>query len=578
MSEERHGHAPGTSLEARVEQETITALAGLRRRGATVRAIGAALGLDAARLAQGEARDRLEVTAHLPVAQLEALGAGEAVRAWFATLGEDLALDLALAGLDASAAPVTATLRAGSDAAATLATFRAAAAAVAATQGADVSVEARLAVGKSLALVAARAVRERQPGGGAAPLITVYYSAAAWQRLLVPGNLPLWERHGQASKDERARVILCDTPGYLAGVALEVVGAAGDEPPRWLAVSRAAWRQFTARADEYRRLCADENHWSMPPLSLTPDHLRVEARAAGLEATARRLAGLRAALAAAYLASATHGTFEDGLTLRFAGPRPATCALSPEAAGADGAEAEEAGEGALARLAAWAYAHGSPDKLAMARECLARELPAGSVVSLAALERAALPALAAAQANFTLYLRGRTEQYFTLRQAAQEAVAGYAEAVRKSVGDLTSDVVENVYRTAGLAVAIFIAWLIQPAASLWVLRLGALLYTVYVALVLWLVVRARHDRYTREGEGLRQRLAGMPELTEGERKGIRAAAAGDDAYFQTYYRRARWAYRALLALGLVALVVFSTPLARPITLTPPTATPTHSTR
>ena len=75
-------------------------------------------------------------------------------------------------------------------------------------------------------------------------------------------------------------------------------------------------------------------------------------------------------------------------------------------------------DGALARLMTWAYQHASADKLAIARESLAHELPPGIEVSLASVEQAAIEALEAAKANFALYLHGNTAQYFQLRQQA----------------------------------------------------------------------------------------------------------------------------------------------------------------
>jgi hypothetical protein len=215
----------------------------------------------------------------------------------------------------------------------------------------------------------------------------------------------------------------------------------------------------------------------------------------------------------------------------------------------------------MARLAHWAFAHGSPDKLAIARECLARELPPGGTLTLAALEEAAAPALEAAKANFALYLRGKTEQYFTLRQSAHDAVAAYAEGVRKTVAELTGDAVESAYRTAGLAVGLFIAWLIQPAISLWALRLGLLLFCLYLGCLVLLPLRARQERYQLERRALHERLAAMPELTTTERARLRATAEADDAYFARYSRWVGWLYLALLLVGALALLCLCPPLA-----------------
>jgi hypothetical protein len=289
---------------------------------------------------------------------------------------------------------------------------------------------------------------------------------------------------------------------------------------------------------------------------LPPEHLRVAVRAPGLEEAAARLAGLRARLAAAYLAGTVAGSWQAGFTLRFAGPRPATCALTT-----DEAPGDDAGGSALARLAAWAYRDASSEKLLIVRECLARELPAGGTITLTALGDAAGPALEAAKANLVLYVRRNIERYFTARQAAQDAVAAYAETVRKAVGDLTGDVVDNLYRTVGVLAGVLVAGLLQPALSLGVMRAAALLYALYVAFVLGIAVRARRDRYRLERRALAARLAALSELTEAERARLGVPASEADAYFHTYFRLAVGVYVVLGLLALVFFVLLWTPLA-----------------
>ena len=126
-------------------------------------------------------------------------------------------------------------------------------------------------------------------------------------------------------------MLLCDTPGYLAGATLECVGAASPALPDWLAVSPTAFRQFVVREAAVRRLLAEETGWPDAPHILTAEMLRLVARAPGLETTAARLVALRTALAATALATVVQGTMADGLTLRFAGVRPATCVLAASA-------------------------------------------------------------------------------------------------------------------------------------------------------------------------------------------------------------------------------------------------------
>jgi hypothetical protein len=514
--------------------------------------VGMALNVVPARLAEGEALERLEVVVRLAVAQLAECDGARAQR-WFAALADDLAVDLRLDGLDPDMPAVAASLRAGADPASALGMFQAAARSALEAQGDAISVEARLSVGKSHALALARDIVAQRSTVAAPAMIAVFYSAAAWDHLISLASVPYLEQSGLLRADSRSYVVLCDVRGYLAGAALECVGMASSAVPDWLPMSAATFRQFVTREEASRRLLAEEGGWPNAPQVLTAEMLHMVARAPGLEATAARLALLRAEMAATALASVVQGSLSDGLALRFAGVRPATCTLAATAG--DTLATTGAGE-ALVRLAHWATRRGTVETLIIARECLARELPPGRAVSLAEVARAAVDALEAAKANFTLFVRGQTDRYFAARQSAQNAVADYAETVRKAVGDLTSDVVDNVYRTVGLLAAVVIAGLIQPAISPLLALLASVLYSGYIAFVIAFLLHARDDHFALEQKALTARLSEMTELTATERQRIREPATATDAYYRRYMARTRGIYVVLLALGAATALAF----------------------
>jgi hypothetical protein len=162
--------------------------------------------------------------------------------------------------------------------------------------------------------------------------------------------------------------------------------------------------------------------------------------------------------------------------------------------------------------------------------------------------------------NLALYLRGRSLAYFQARQQAEDAVSAYTLGVRKGVSDLTTDVVNNVYATVGLLVGVVIAGLIQPRDSLPVQRLGAALYTAYVAFVLCFLLRARWQRYRLERAEVAGRLAAMEELSETERSRLRAQAGAADTHFEAYFALSRRIYIALACLGALYFLLLLTPL------------------
>ncbi|MGH2505510.1 MAG: hypothetical protein ACRDID_23610 [Ktedonobacterales bacterium] len=569
----------------------------LRALGEAAQTAGAALGLTASELAASEAFDRAERFIPLAVEQAAALDLA-AVGGWFAALGVDLELDLTLEGLDSSFEPVSADLRAGDDPAGTLARFQQAAQDVAATQGDSVSVGARLRIGKAQAQRLARqalAARRAALGeGAAAPEVAlVFYSAAACERLLTLHAAPEWERRGLGGAEARLCVTLCDAAGYLAGPALEVIGVASassaslaaadgavkDAGGEWLPMSRAAWRRFAERAVTERRLRAAESAWSGVSLTLTPDHLRVAPRGlggasaqggqdgvarvgklGGLGRIAARLQTLRAQVAACALASHVERSEHEGPLARFAGARPAMAQVA-----APGDELTDTSAQAIIALAEWAYRSASPDTLAIARQALAETLPAGATLTLTQLGDAAGPALDAARANLAIYLRGATERYFQLRATAQQTVNGFAEATRTAVASLTSDVTDNLFRTVGLIVGVLIAWLIQPSASLTLVKIAAALYTAYVVFIMRYLLRARQARYQLERNGLDDTLAAMSELTLTERERISNPARAAEAHFERYYRLTRAMYLVLAVAGGLFFLLMFTPLGQAIT-------------
>lgn len=564
---------PALALVASTPTTASQATTTLRAMGVAVGELADALHLSAATLQAHEAPDRLEVRARLSPDALSRLASAPVVR-WFALFGEDLCLDLSVDGLDAEAglveSPPAVTLRSDEQPERVLAAFvsavnEAEALGAIAEEG---GILARLAIGKSRALAAAYAALARGPvmdGSVTAPSVTVYYQASAWRRLLTLAAVPTWEDVGMLRAAAPTVVVLCDAEGVLAGTALSVWGARSACDPASLMPSRSIWRRFVARAEEVCALRQAESMAADDLGALTPAHLRLSAREPGLEAMADALARLRAEVTALYLASAVTGACADGFSLRFAGARPASCVVRGEKMPDIGANSDEGREAwaALARMAAWAYGGvgaSAGERLVVARECLARELPAGRNVTLAELGGASGTALEAARANLAILRRGQTERYFQSRQAALDAVAVYAEGVRAAGSALASDVVENVYRTVGLLVAVGIAALLQPASSLLVVRVAAMLYTAYVGFVLVFYLRSRQDRQSLDRAGFERRLGATRELSPSERRVLTLPASEADVYFARYLARARAIYWGLIVAGALLTILLLTPL------------------
>ena len=552
--------------------------------------LGTAFGLDAERLARAEDLSRIEAVARVPLDRLADVAPAK-VATWFAAFGADLDVELRLAGigLDGDDEEEPTMLRHDAAPGDAFAAFVDGSREREASGGGALDVEARIAIAKTGIMATARAALAARPGflGTAEALaatgIAVFFSPNACARtLLAPAALPLWESSGLARPDGRAALVLLDAAGYLAGPALEVIGARDLADPAlpWLDLDAAAWQESVGRRTRARELRDAESIWTIPACGLTSTALAIEERAPGLERMAQAVAVLRERLAAMELAASVQAGAgaDDSLLLRFSGEPVRGCVLP-----ADGADMGETDAGetttseALSRLAAFAYGSETPDRLYIARECLAHGLPAVARISFAELDDAAHRALPAAAATFNLYLKRQTDHYFTVRQQALDAVATYAEGVRQSVGALASDVVSDVYKTAGLLVAVIIAALIGPAHARLVWELGTLAYLAYLIFIVRFLLPARERRFALDGREVFDRLKAVSELTRDEKHEIWETAARANAYFRHYLRLSRWIYYGLAAIGLIFLLVLLTPLGAhlPLIASPaPAPTPT----
>ncbi|MFI5273048.1 MAG: hypothetical protein ACHQ4H_08465 [Ktedonobacterales bacterium] len=542
----------------------------LRACAAALTEIATAFGLEGDRLAHAEDVVRLEVLARLSLAQLAAAAPAEVDR-WFALFGPDLEVDLRLTSVDRPDPPQPVLLRSAEAPGDTLARFIEQERRDSGGEGDGVAVEARVSLAKRVVAGAARAALALRPGylGSAEALaatsVAAFFSAEAWCALLAPGQLAEWQRAGLARPDGRAVVVVLGAGGYLAGPALEVAGARELDALPWLDLSAAQWEAFQQRVRSARALRDAESIWTIATCSLTSGMLDLEARQAGLETTAAEIAALREQLAAMELAVAVQASDDETLALRFAGKPVRVCALPARPEG-----------DALSRLAVWAAASETPDRLYIARECLARGFPATPRVALGEVEAAARAALPAAVATFNLYLKRQTDHYFVARQQAVDAIAAYADGVRKSAGELASDVVGDAYKTAGLLAGVVIAALIGPAHAAAVWRLATAAYVLYLVFVLRFLLPARERRFVLEGNAAHQRLNTASELSVEEKTEIGHEATRANAYFRHYLRLAWLVYLGLALAGALYFVLLLTPLAPHLPLVapnPPAAPP-----
>lgn len=383
----------------------------------------------------------------------------------------------------------------------------------------------------------------------------VFFQTEAWHKLVSFGAIWSWESSGILSAGHRLVILLCDTAGYLSGEAIEILGAHCDGDIPWFEMSTEAWKEFAERNSEICKLRSQESNWNVE-LTITPEQFKIRELKPGLRDVLSHLAAVQAAFSAVYLANTVVKDHSgDEVILQFAGDRPAHMRL-PYANNQQSIPGEYR-QCAVTDLAMWAYRHGSPDKLLMARECLARVLPRNAEISLEVLEREAMGALEAAKSNFVIYLRNNTTQYFKQRQQAFDAVYAYAEGVEASVSRLSTDLASNTYKIAGLLAAAIGAALIEPSVTIQLLSLAVIVQVLYLLFVILYVLPASKRRYNSAKEVLEQRLTLMSELSTRERDQIRQTAGGADCDFQSAYRAASRIYAGMCLVCLVLPFVAS---------------------
>jgi hypothetical protein len=476
------------------------------------------------------------VSVTIAVEQLQAW-THQQVRGWFSTLGSDLTLHLSVVGLADTFTPLDAQLVAGQEPTDALERFIGDALELIAQQGDEAEIGVRAIIRKDQARTLVSRILALRPGylGSSealdATVIVLFYLSDAWNNQISLRAVWDWESQGLARANNRIFVALCDATGYGAGLAMEVYGVNEPHEVRWLPITSGAWRKFLVRAQKIRELQTAENYWATAPKILTPEHLHLEQRNQGLDESCDRLMELRAALSAAYLAGTVLGDSQEGLTLRFAGARSRTCYLP---ATSEPSHAMFATDGVVG-LAQWAYSQTSVDKLIIAQECLASEIPAEELVTLELLEQASRIALDAARANLVLYLRQNAKQYFDLRKDALTALRAYADAVQAAIRGMTEYLVNDLYKTIALLLGVFVAGLFKPEASPYIQGVACASYIVYLVFVLAYVMSARWRQYKREVDSFEKTVKALSELGHKDRMSLREDAHQYDVEFSIYF-------------------------------------------
>jgi hypothetical protein len=268
----------------------------------------------------------------------------------------------------------------------------------------------------------------------------------------------------------------------------------------------------------------EESNWEIVTSKVTPYHLYIERTGFERNDMLETIARFRDRLAVAYLAD--HVKVDDGrLTCQFRGHKRVWIPLPPL----------NEGDAAIPiyKLFTWAYENTSSDKLEIMRQIISLQLEHNTTDNYTILRERAADMLGAAKSNFQIYLRRSVEMYFDKRLKVSEFIQKFSEETGASVSALTSELINNLYKTVGLILAVIIAALVDPKQTPPVVYWTSLLYLIYIGFIFSYLLPAAYFRFSNKVQEYRHGIVELHDVLSNEEI---LRLQGNS------FRRARWLF------------------------------------
>lgn len=278
------------------------------------------------------------------------------------------------------------------------------------------------------------------------------------------------------SPHETLIILLGDVEGLASGPNNRICGidhwrpldvnlAAGDEACQLMADTR-----------EFRRR---ECYWQVGELSLTPYHLLLEKATLSRVEITNAIGELNNRLAVVHLSQHTSLNY-GALQSEIRGYKQVEVSLSPLDQNLTKTPAAD-----IVDLFKWSYENHSSDKLGIVRQIISLLLDDQTDDNYMRLTAKAGDILISSKSNFQLFLKRNVELYFDKRLRVSQYLQKFTDEVDKSIAEITTDLIGNLYKTIGLIIGVFIAALIDPAYTPQVALLAAILYLIYLLFILF---------------------------------------------------------------------------------------------
>jgi multisubunit Na+/H+ antiporter MnhB subunit len=377
--------------------------------------------------------------------------------------------------------------------------------------------------------------------------IAVFFSAAALEGVLsrTDAHYRIFETHfleaiGPASPDRLLLILVADVQGRLRGPYLAILGSDHlDEAADFLAAAGGFEVLVEARGLMSRECLWDQRAWL-----LTPDFFSLPViDPGGLKACRSELRRLQNELSLPYLANWTLGEpgnqeakFEGNRSVRIGAEKAATAPHD---------------------LYVWAYADPKParSKLEIVRRVVASRLPPGTR-TFAELIASAADLLSECGVQLRVLMDDNLADSFERRERIEKLVRDYVDQVSRQIESLSKEVVDNIYKTVGLLVAVALAYLLKPDGGTAVLVLGVTLYVAYILFILLFYLRSLEQEHQAKKEAFdqqKQELVRFQVLTSESLERLRSVT-NQETKLQKKLKTVRVIYWGLVAAAVVLLL------------------------
>lgn len=195
---------------------------------------------------------------------------------------------------------------------------------------------------------------------------------------------------------------------------------------------------------------------------------------------------------------------------------------------------------ALCRLCLWTYENFSSDKLQISRHVISAQLSDIASQNFSYLQGHSNNILEVSKSNLSIYLQKNAEHFLAKRAEIIDRLHKFAQSIADNVSELTSGLVDNLYRTAGIGLGLLAAYFVNPAVSLLIIpwAVGAVvLYLLVVNFYVLLGIFVRYRQSMSSIKAVKKHFSGFIGTTELHE--IEGRLIG----------RAVWAFRVFFAIA-----------------------------